>query len=214
MVRFLKSKIIDFSLYSRTVGNLESIIRDVMRCEDFEVLLRLLLKAVDRGRISYEEALSLGSREEVEEALLEAYMWRMLIPYNPSSLNPCLSWSSRNILLKRGEMYEMPNIIIILVQNTVKTGEWNPCKAVRQYFRDIGEPEPEKYVKLYKQLLKEEKGLKVTPKEIVRHATSLGINPSPAIAKLKGAGIISPIVDGQKILYEINPSLTINQDCE
>ncbi|HDN01583.1 MAG TPA: hypothetical protein ENF42_01265 [Candidatus Bathyarchaeota archaeon] len=196
------------------VEALEHILRTAMNCENPKLLSKLLLRAASKGRISCDEALSLAPIEEVREALLDAYAWRMLVPHSPGSPSTSLSWFSRSMLLGVGEIYEMPNVVAILIKNTVRMGGWNPCKAVHQYFRDIGERMPERYVELYRLLVKDERRLMVTPEEIVRHASKLGINPSAAIAKLKGAGIISPIVDGRRILYEVNPSLTINRECK
>ncbi len=184
-----------------------------MNCENPKLLSKILHKAAGKGKISIDEVLSLAPCDEATEALLDAYMWRMLVPHSRQSLSMSLSWISRSMLLRTGEIYEMPNVIVILIKDTVEDGRWNPCKAVHKYFSDIGEQKPEKYVELYKLLIKGGRNLKVTPEEIVEHAARLNINPSAAIAKFKGAGIISPIVNGREILYEINPSLTINKEC-
>ncbi len=145
-------------------------------------------------------------KEDIDEELLLFFdSEKLAFPVN--SQKDSLSWGMRILTLQD---LEIPYII----REVVKTScDWK--KAVADYFRKIGEKEPENFVKIVGDLIFQRKGFLISGDTITSIARKYGKDGGAVIAELKGAGIISPysgcgraVSKLEKIygspLYEIN----------
>ena len=173
--------------------------------EDVNPIAEILFAASESGRITYDEP---EIRDEVKDdlfILLEKE--RLLIPARTSR---SLAWEDRMMVLRPGEIFEVPNAILHLIRYAKETGEWKPYHAIKAYLEDIGEKSPEIILSIFKEIKGDAKGLMVTPEHLLRAADELNLTAEIGriIAELKGGGIISPCLrDPSHLLYEINPSL-------
>ncbi len=132
--------------------------------EKVNALAVMLSLASEKGIISYEEVEC--DEETKQNLLLLAYKERLLMPVSASKMPLSLAWEGRTFTAKRGEKYEMPNVIRHLISYAMETGEWNPEVAVRKYLKEISEVEMEEMVKVFKEIREEAKEsgmMKVTP---------------------------------------------------
>jgi len=177
--------------------------------EDTSSLARILLTASSKDKISYEEIISMGS--SVED-LLFAFNERLLIPTRTSDSSRSIAWEDRVLIPRKGEEFEMPNVVRYLVIHAERTGKWDPEYAVRRYFEDMGDPEGDKIVRLFAELRIRARANRITPEDLkeISNRLKLNLDVDATIAKLKGAGIISPCLHTfirHGIRYELNPSL-------
>ena len=194
------------------IDKLERILEEKFPDEASSSLARALSLALEKGRISYEEIESIGC--SLEELLL-AFKERLLIPARTSQVSRTLAWEDRILAPKKGETYEMPNVIRYLLSYAEKTGKWDPALAVKKYFEEMGDPEADKMVKLFLGLKKrviKSRNNKIKPEDLkeISGKLELNLDTDSTIAKLKGAGVISPCLRGfmkYGIRYEVNPSL-------
>ena len=181
--------------------------------EKVNALAVMLSLASEKGIISYEEVEC--DEETKQNLLLLAYKERLLMPVSASKMPLSLAWEGRTFTAKRGEKYEMPNVIRHLISYAMETGEWNPEVAVRKYLKEISEVEMEEMVKVFKEIREEAKEsgmMKVTPSFIkqICERNKLKIDLNKLIVEFKGGGIISPCplkFSKNEVIYEVNPSL-------
>jgi hypothetical protein len=186
--------------------------------EQASILAEVLALAAEKGKISYEEIKC--DEETKRNLLLLAYKERLLLPTGTTNVSISLAWEDRTLKAKPGETYEMPNVIQHLILHAKETGEWNPETAVKNYLKEIGEPEADKMLNIFKGIIEEVNNPKsqgtmveITPETIqkVCQKHNLKINMNKLIVEFKGGGIISPNITSPPIegtiTYEINPSL-------
>jgi hypothetical protein len=185
--------------------NLEKALKKRFPGEDVEPIAEILSIAAEKGSIVYDE---LDMREDVkDDLLLLLEKERLLIPVRTSR---ALAWEDRMIIFRRGEVFEMPNVIGHLMRYVEKKGEWDPDHAVSRYLEEIGEKVPEEILSLFNKVKADARDYKITPEAILRASEELNLTAEIGriIAELKGGGIISPCLrDPSHLLYEINPSL-------
>ena len=187
------------------IERLEDALRRRFPGEDVKPIAKILSIASEAGRITYEEP---EIHDEVKDdlfILLERE--RLLIPARTSR---SLAWEDRMMILKPGEVFEVPNTILHLIRYMKETGEWSPHHAIKAYLEEIGEQSPEVILSMFNEIKGETKGLMVTPEDLLRASDELNLTAEIGriIAELKGGGIISPCLrDPSHLLYEINPSL-------
>jgi len=191
------------------IGNLEEAFKERFPGEDVEPIAEILSIAAEKGSVVYDE---LDMREDVkDDLLLLLEKERLLIPVRTSR---ALAWEDRVILFRRGEVFEMPNVIGHLMRYVEKTGEWDPDHAVRRYLEEIGEKAPEEILSLFNRVKGDARDYRITPEAILRASEELNLTAEMGriIAELKGGGIISPCLrDPSRLLYEINQSLVIKE---
>jgi hypothetical protein len=173
--------------------------------EDVNLIAEILFTASKTGRITYDEPEI--HDEEKDDLFILLEKERLLIP---SRTSRSLAWEDRMMVLRPGEVFEVPNAILHLIRCAKETGEWKPYHAIKAYLEEIGEKSPVVILSMFKKIRGEAKGLIVTPKELLKAAERLKLTSEIGriIAELKGGGIISPCLrDPSHLLYEINPSL-------
>jgi hypothetical protein len=177
-------------------------------------LSQLLAYAAQKSIVSYQEIKEI-IRDDLKDILLLADQWRLLLPVNTAKSS---SWEDRLLLLKDGEVYEIPNIIRNLVQDGLYGGRWNPEKAITKLFKELGDPDWYKIPALVRGIAGEAVNHTITGIQIRMICLQLGLGNrvDGLIAELKAAGIISPrlssitevIREGSPI-YELNPSVAL-----
>lgn len=185
--------------------NLEEALRKRFKGENEETLARIVSLAAEKVKIRYEE-IEIQEAEKVDLLLL-LEKERILIPFKTSKT---IAWEDRILSFKRGEVYEMPNVIRHLIRKAKENGEWDPDYAVKRYLKEIGEEEQEKITVLFNKIKENIIRNKVTPEILLKASEELNLKSKigTIIAELKGGGIISPCLrKPSHLLYEINPSL-------
>ena len=177
-------------------------------------LSQVLAYGSSKGTISYQEIREI-IKDDPEDILLMAEEWRLLLPVRTAKSS---SWEDRLLLIKEGEVYEIPNIIRYLVREALQTPKWNPENAVIELFREFGDPDWEQIPGLVRSIAEKATDHKITGNQIKKICLQFGLNNrvDGLIAELKAAGIISPklssipevIREGSPI-YELNPSVAI-----
>jgi len=195
------------------MSKLELILRRKFLHEGAASLAEVLKLAAETGRISYEEVEAHGGSME---DLLLAFNERLLLPVKTSRAAQSLAWEDRILTLKRGEVYEMPNVIRYLMKRVEETGKWEPEYAIRMYLEDIGEKEVDKILELFRRIRKNILSSelphqigKVSASLLKELSSELGLDAGKTIVELKGGGIINPFIHNlrRELLYEVNPSL-------
>ncbi len=159
--------------------------------------VELLIKYCDEGYIPSHEI-------DFEMMLLLEY-YRLALPIN--SLNASLSWDAR---ITTSDKFEIPYIIRFFFKKLKDDGEANIDDVVVEYFKRIGEKDPEDFVEILKEVIPHSKNCIVNGEAIVKASTKRNRDGGVVIAELKGAGLISPYISRGKFknlsspLYEIN----------
>jgi hypothetical protein len=192
-------------------------IEKALRCFVHEYagsLARILSHAVKKGRISYERIEKLiAPEDDIEEVLLLGYDWRILLPVRTSR---SMEWGDRVLIPMAGEIYELPNVVKCLVQEAIRSGMWEPGKAVAETARKMGEPAWDQFPRLVKKLGEYAEGNRITAVQIKKacRAFHLQDRMDSLIADLKGSGILSPSLgylpeaaQRKSPMYELNPAL-------
>ena len=159
--------------------------------------LNLIKKYAEKGVIP---------KGEIDEELLLFFDSERLA-FPASSFKDSLSWNMR--FLEVTDL-EIPYIIRFLFLNDL---DWR--KAVKEYFKKIGEEKPEEFVEIVEKIVKRRNRFLISGNEITDICMEFGRDPGVVIAELKGAGIISPYWGCGKLaarlekiyggpLYEIN----------
>ena len=177
-------------------------------------LARILGTAVKKGRISYEEIEKLIEPEDdIEEVLLLGFTWRILIPVRSFK---SMEWGDRVLMPMPGEIYELPNVVKYLVRGAIRSGTWEPGKAVEAIAREVGEPAWALIPRIVGMLGEYAEGRHVTAIQIKQASKALDLEDrvDSLIADLKACGILSPALGylpeaakKRTPVYELNPSL-------
>lgn len=177
-------------------------------------LSQVLAYAAVKSAVSYQEIKEI-IKDDPEDVLLLADKWRLLLPVRTAKSS---GWEDRLLLLKDGEIYEIPNIIRYLLKDGLHTGRWDPEKAIIKLFKELGDPDCKQIPGLVRSIAEEAVNHKITGNQIKSICLQLGLGGrvDGLIAELKAAGIISPrlssvpevIREGSPI-YELNPSVAI-----
>ncbi len=181
--------------------------------EDFaDALADVLMTARENDEIDY-AAIARRAGERTQDLLLFAWEEKLLIPR--SSLR-CAEWDDRMMVLAPGQTYEMPNIARYLVTEALRTGRWDPPRAIAALYRDMGAPDWGKMPELVRDLAREAVNDTLRGTQIAAACVRNGIRASTGavIAILKGGGIISPKLapmgpagKARTPIYEFNPSI-------
>lgn len=173
---------------------------------------QVLAYAAIKGTVSYQEIKEI-IRDDPEDFLLLADKWRLLLPVRTAKSS---GWEDRLLIIKNFEVYEIPNVIRYLTREAVKTGIWDPEKAIVKLFRELGDPDFAQIPELVRSIGEEVANHTITGNQIKSICVQLGLGDrvDGIIAELKAAGIISPRLrsvpevnrEGSPI-YELNPSL-------
>jgi len=177
-------------------------------------LSQVLAYAAVEGRMSYQKIKEI-IKDDPEDVLLLADKWRLLLPVRTTKSS---GWEDRVLVLRDGEIYEIPNLIRYLVKNAIDTGRWDPEKTIIELFKEFGDPDWEKITGLVRSIAEKATGYKITGNQIKEICLKSGLNDRTdgLIAELKAAGIISPklgsipeVLGAQSPIYELNPSTII-----
>ena len=167
-----------------------------------------------KGAISYQEIREI-IKDDPEDILLMAQEWRLLLPVRTAKSS---SWEDRLLLIKEGEVYEIPNIIRCLVREALQTATWNPENAIIELFKEFGDPDWEQIPGLVRSIAEKATDHKITGNQIKKICLQFGLKNrvDGLIAELKAAGIISPklgsipdLLRARSPIYELNPSIII-----
>ena len=167
-----------------------------------------------KGTISYQQIREI-IKDNPENILLLAEEWRLLLPVRTAKSS---SWEDRLLLLKDGEVYEIPNIIRCLVREALQTATWNPENAIIELFKEFGDQDWEQIPGLVRSIAEKATDHKITGNQIKKICLQFGLKNrvDGLIAELKAAGIISPklglLVEVFSVgspIYELNPSVVI-----
>lgn len=198
------------------MDNLLKALTTFLKVDDARKLALLLKEALKTGTITYADAGSILG-EDPEDILTLGYGWRLLLPVRAAKAG---DWEDRMMIPQPGETFQMPNVVRHLVGNALKTGSWEPEKAVEDVFRNIGEPEIDKMPVMVGRMASRVKGHRITGKQIKKICTELDMEKrvDPLVSELKACGILSHKLgalteatrQGSPI-YEINPSLLVGE---
>ena len=175
---------------------------------------QVLAYAAVKGTVSYQEIKEI-IKDDPEDFLLLADKWRLLLPVRTAKSS---GWEDRLLIIKNVEVYEIPNVIRYLVREAVKTGIWDPEKAIVKLCKELEDPDCTKIPGLVRSIVEEAVNHKITGNQIKSICLQLGLGDrvDGLIAELKTAGIISPRLrsvpevnrEGSPI-YELNPSVVL-----
>ena len=172
----------------------------------------VLMAACRRPTIAFEEIQKIEPRD-IEEMLLFAWDWKLLIPMASSQ---CSEWDNRLMVMKPGQVYEIPNISRTLIKSAVATGRWDIRGSVSSLYSDMGETRWQKMPDLVDAITSQAVNYTIGAAAINAACIKAGIkNKTGAmIAILKGGGIISPklaalgpVAKTGAPVYEVNPSV-------
>ena len=175
-------------------------------------LSQVLAYASVNVTVSYQEIRKI-IQDDPEDILLLADKWRLLLPVRTTK---SAGWEDRMLVLRDGEIYEIPNLIRYLVKNALDTGKWDPEKSIIEIFKKFGEPDWEKITGLVISMAEKAIDYRITGTQIKEICLQFGLNNKVdgLIAQLKAAGIISPklgsipdVVSARSPIYELNPSI-------
>ena len=164
--------------------------------------------------VSYQEIKKI-IKDDPEDVLLLADKWRLLLPVRTAK---SAAWEDRVLVLRDGEIYEIPNLIRYLVKDALDTGQWNTEKSIIELFKQFEDPDWEKIAGLVRSIAEKAIDYKINGNQIKNICIQSGLNNrvDGLIAELKAAGIISPklssipdVVVAQSPIYELNPSVII-----
>ncbi|MBW1858409.1 MAG: hypothetical protein JRI42_09145 [Deltaproteobacteria bacterium] len=153
-------------------------------------LSQVLAYAVVNGTVSYQETREI-IKDDPEDVLLLADKWRLLLPVRTAK---SAGWEDRVLVLRDGEIYEIPNLIRYLVKDALDTGQWNPEKSIIELFKKFEDPDWEKIAGLVRSIAEKAIDYKINGNQIKNICIQSGLNNrvDGLIAELKAAGIISP----------------------
>jgi len=177
-------------------------------------LSQVLAYAAVKETVSYQEIKEI-IKDDTEDLLLLADEYRLLLPVRTVK---GASWEDRLLLIKEGEVYEIPNVIRYLVREALQTAKWNPENAIIELFKEFGDPDWEQIPGLVKSIAEKATDHKITGNQIKKIClqSALSNRVDGLIAELKAAGIISPklgfipdVLGARSPIYELNPSIII-----
>jgi len=181
-------------------------------------LVRPLAEVLDlvcaEGRVTYGQIKEVGGAD-TDELLLLAYELRLIIPVKTLRTS---AWEDKLLEFIDGALYEVPNIVRLLVANAKNTGCWDPGGAIKKIFEDMDVEESTGITYLVEKLCRSSECHKISAWQIKNACKALELSQSAdtIIADLKAAGIISPklevmseVKQARAPLYEINPVLCV-----
>jgi len=173
-------------------------------------LSRVLAYAAVKSTVSYQEIKEI-IEDDPEDVLLLADQWRLLLPVSTAKSS---SWEDRLLLLKDGQIYEIPNVVRYLVQDGIHSGRWDPEKAIVKLFKELGDQDWKRIPALVRGIAGEAVNHTVTGNQIRMICLRLGVGNrvDGLIAELKAAGIISPRLSSiPEVIREGSPIYELNQ---
>ena len=195
--------------------NLEKALRGILRgIRTTSELSQVLAYAAGKGTVSYQEIKEI-IKDDPEDVLLLADEWRLLLPVRTVK---SAGWEDRLLLLKDGEIYEVPTVIRYLVKDGIRTGRWNSEKAILKLFKELGDPAWEQIPALIKAIAEEAIDHRINGNQIKKRCLQFGLSTrvDGLIAELKGVGFMSPrlgrlveVMSVRSPIYELNPSVVI-----
>jgi len=177
-------------------------------------LSQVLAYAAVNGAVSYQETREI-IKDDPEDVLLLAEKWRLLLAVRTTKSS---AWEDRLLLLKDGEIYEIPNLIRYLVKHALDTGIWDPENTIIELFKEFGDPDWEQIPGFVGSIVEKATDYKINSNQIKKMCLQFGLNNrvDALIAELKAAGIISPklgsipdVLGAKSPIYELNPSVII-----
>jgi hypothetical protein len=196
------------------IDKLKEALNSFLKGDDATKIAQLLELVVRNRKVTYEEAKAVIG-EDIEDILILAYGWRMLLPVKAAKAG---DWEDKMLTAQPGETYQAVSVVKHLAENASKSGRWDPEIAIAQAFEDIGEPEIDKMPILIARIASQVKGRRISGVQIKRLCTELGLGDrvDPLTSELKACGIISPklssLTDPSRAgtpIYEINPCLLV-----
>jgi hypothetical protein len=197
----------------RSYKRLEKALSDILSAGKItSKLSQVLAYASVNVTVSYQEIKEI-IKDDPEDVLLLADKWRLLLPVRTTK---SAGWEDRVLVLRDGEIYEIPNLIRYLVKNALDTGEWDPEKSIIELFKKFGEPDWEKITGLVMSMAEKAIDYRINGNQIKEICLQFGLNNKAdgLIAQLKAAGIISPklasipdVAGARSPIYELNPSI-------
>jgi hypothetical protein len=197
----------------RSYKRLEKALSDILSAGKItSKLSQVLAYASVNVTVSYQEIKEI-IKDDPEDVLLLADKWRLLLPVRTTK---SAGWEDRVLVLRDGEIYEIPNLIRYLVKNALDTGEWDPEKSIIELFKKFGEPDWEKITGLVMSMAEKAIDYRINSNQIKEICLQFGLNNKAdgLIAQLKAAGIISPklasipdVAGARSPIYELNPSI-------
>ena len=182
------------------------------RDELTDELGKVLIYACEAGTISYEKLEKIAG-DSSDDILLLCWQWKLLIPVRTSQSG---EWDHRIMSPKSGEVYEIPNISLKILEHARGTGDWDSKKAILDFFRSHGVPAWEKMPALIENIRHLCLNYIISADQIKNVCQDLGLEEEvdSLIATLKWAGVMSPklgsiiqVDRAGKPLYEFNPCL-------
>lgn len=175
-------------------------------------LSQVLAYAAVKETVSYQELKEI-IKDDPEDVLLLADEWRLLLAARTAKSS---SWEDRLLLLKKGEIYAIPNVIRYLVKDALHTGRWDPEKAIIKLFKEFRDPSWEQIPELVRAIAQKSIDHKISGNQIKKVCLQFGLSDRVdwLIAELKAAGIMSPklgsipdVMGAGSPIYELNPSV-------
>jgi hypothetical protein len=175
-------------------------------------LSQVLVYASLEDTVCYEEIREI-IKDDPEDILLMAEGWRLMLPVRSEKSS---SWEDRLLLLKDGEVYEIPNIIRYLVKDALRIGRWDTEKAIGEVFKELGDPAWERMPALVGAITEKSINHSISANQIKKVCLQFGLASRVdwLIAELKAAGIMSPklgsipdVMEAGSPIYELNPSV-------
>jgi len=177
-------------------------------------LSQVLAYAAVKGSVSYQEIKEI-IKDDPEDVLLLAEKWRLLLAVRTTKSS---AWEDRLLLLKDGEIYEIPNLIRYLVKHALDTGIWDPENTIIELFKEFEDPDWEQIPGFVESIVEKATDYKINSNQIKKICIQSGLSNrvDGLIAELKAAGIMSPklgsipdVLGAQSPIYELNPSVII-----
>jgi len=177
-------------------------------------LSQVLAYAAVKGSVSYQEIKEI-IKDDPEDVLLLAEKWRLLLAVRTTKSS---AWEDRLLLLKDGEIYEIPNLIRYLVKHALDTGIWDPENTIIELFKEFEDPDWEQIPGFVESIVEKATDYKINSNQIKKICIQSGLSNrvDGLIAELKAAGIMSPklgsipdVLRAQSPIYELNPSVII-----
>ncbi len=178
--------------------------------------LSRVLSLVSKTRRIHFEGIEKVAGNDSEDVLILGNEWRLLIPVRTLKSS---AWEDRILRAEAGEVYEVPNIVIYLMEIAGDMGWWAPAHAVARLFKAMGESEWNRIPGIVEIMGKKAESYRINAVQIREICTEsgLGNKVDTLIAELKGSGVMSPqlssfpeVIKAGAPLYELNPSVIVN----
>ncbi|PCN51031.1 hypothetical protein B6U99_01465 [Candidatus Geothermarchaeota archaeon ex4572_27] len=128
-----------------------------------------------------------------EDAVLDLYWWRVLIPVRPG----VLEWCARQPSLSSDEVYEVPYAVALCFRGLVEGRGWRADEALVGYLKEISEGMWGVMAEAAMAAVGRARSYTLPASAIVEECLARGLESEDAgrlIAELKGGGFISPLL--------------------